>query len=165
MWILRVIDFTSTIELADNFSITDPSSDPPETLAATVEKFSKFLAALGYPDRIRLVRRDNILVDEQGWFWRRECGAKALEDASLRYSQGICRNLGVALQAACATDSKTFASVYVPMDDLDAQYHLMGRGLKLSCPTSRRSASIVTNPLRWLILELRHKRRSKMLEL
>jgi hypothetical protein len=109
--------------------------------------------------------RENVLVDEQGRFWVRECGTKALEHANLKYSEGVARNLGVALQAVCATDSEPFVSVFVPVDDLDAQYHLMGPGLKLSCPTSRMSASTVTSPVRWWLLQLRNKRRSKMLEL
>jgi hypothetical protein len=89
----------------------------------------------------------------------------AFEHAKLRYSEGVERNLGVALSAVCATDTETFGSVFVPADDLDGQYHLMGRALKLSVPTSRKSALTVKNPLRWWILELRNKRHSKALEL
>jgi hypothetical protein len=50
---------------------------------------------------------------------------------------GLERNFGIKLQAICATASETFASVFVPEDDVDAQYHLMGRGLNLSCPVER----------------------------
>lgn len=145
--------------------MTDPSSDLPRTLAAAEQKLQNFLAKHGYPETIRWLMHDNVVVDRQGQFWVRDCGTKALEHANLRYCKGVERNLGIALHVICATDSETFASVFVPADDVDRQYHLMGYGLKLSCPTSKTSASTVKNPLRWWILELRNKRRSKMLEL
>ena len=158
-------DFATTIKLADNPDMTVPSSDPPETLAEAVEKFKKFLSAQHWPESIRWLTHDNVLVDRQGQFWVRERGTMALEHAKLRYSEGVGRNLGVALSAVCATNTETFASVFVPGDELDRRYHLMGRVLKLSIPTSRRSAFTVKNPLRWWILGLRHKRRSMILEL
>jgi len=157
--------FAPTIKLADNSSMTDPGSDPPETLAAAVEKFKNFLASQGYPDTIRWLMRENVLVDRQGRFWVRDCETKALQHANLRYLEGVGGNLGIALQAVCATDSETFASVFVPSDDMDRQYNLMGRGLKLSCRTPKMSASIVTNPVRWWILQMRLKHFSKMLDL
>lgn len=57
-WVTRdfrrsLIDFSSTIKLADNPSMTDPSSDSPATLAEAVEKFKKFLAAQHWPEAIR----------------------------------------------------------------------------------------------------------------
>jgi hypothetical protein len=145
--------------------MSDPRPDPPKTLEAAEERFREFLAAQGYPDTIHWLMRGNVLVDGHGRFWVRECGAKALDQVKLRYSEGVERNLGVALYALCTTDTETLASMFVPADDLDRQYHLMGHGLKLSCPTTRVSASTVKNPLKWWILELRNKRRSKMLEL
>jgi len=152
-------------KLADNLAMTDSNSDPPETLAEAAEKFKKFLSAQHWPRTISWLTHDNVLVDGQGQFWVRERGTKAFEQAKLRYSEGIERNLGVALSAVCATATETFASVFVPTDDLDRQYHLMGRVLKLSVPTSRKSALTVRNPLRWWILELLNKRRSKALGL
>jgi hypothetical protein len=143
----------------------DPSPDPPETLDEAAEKFKKFLSDQHWPEAIGWLTHDNVLVDEQGQFWVREHGTMALEHASLRYSEGVKRNLGIALSAVCATDTETFASVFVPADDLDRQYHLMGRVLKLSVPSSRKSALTVRNPLRWWILGLQTKRRSTMLEL
>ena len=158
-------DFATTIKPADNSNMTEPNADPPETLAEAAERFKKFLSAQCWPETIRWLTHDNVLVDSKGQFWVRERGTMALEHARLRYSEGVERNLGVALSAVCATDTETFASVFVPADDLDRQYHLMGRMLKLSVPTLRRSALTVTNPVRWWIPALRNKRRSMMLEL
>jgi hypothetical protein len=56
-------DFTPTIKLADNSNMANHGPDPPETLAAASEKFSKFLAAQGYPDKIRWLVRDHVVVE------------------------------------------------------------------------------------------------------
>jgi hypothetical protein len=154
-------DFATTIKLADNLTMTGSDPDPTETLAEAAEKFKRFLLAQNWPQTIGWLTRDNVLVDRQGQFWVRERGANAIEQAKLRYSEGVERNLGVALSA---TDTETFASVCIPADDLDRQYHLMGCVLKLSVPTSRKSALTVRSPLRWWILELQNKRHSKALE-
>jgi hypothetical protein len=158
-------DFATVIKSADNSSMTERNSDPPETLTEAAEKFKKFLSIQCWPETIRWLTHDNVLVDRQGEFWVRERGTMALEHAELRYSEGVERNLGVALNAVCATDTETFASVFIPADDLDRQYHLMGRVLKLSVPASRKSAVTVKNPVKWWILALRNKRRSMMREL
>lgn len=143
----------------------EANANPPRTLDEAAEKFKKLLSAQDWPETIRWLTRDNVLVGRHGECWVRECGTKAFEDAQLRYSDGVERNLGIALSAVCATDTETFVSVFVLADDLDRQYHLMGRMLKLSVPTSRKSALTVRNPFKWWILGLRNKRRSVMLEM
>ncbi|MFZ0999060.1 MAG: hypothetical protein WAO17_12725 [Candidatus Sulfotelmatobacter sp.] len=163
--IVRDGDFATAIKMADNSAMADPYSDPPKTLDEAAEKFKKFLSAQHWPQTISWLTHDNVLVDGQGQFWVRERRMKAFEQSKLRYAEGVERNLGVALSAVCATDTETFASVFVPVDDLDGQYHLMGRVLKLSVPASRKSALTVRNPLRWWILGLRNKRHSKPSEL
>lgn len=79
--------------------------------------------------------------------------------------EGLERNLGIELRAICATDTETFACVFVPPDDLDRQDHLMGRMLKLSCPVERRPASTVRNPIKWFALRQLNGRRSHVAEL
>ena len=145
--------------------MAEPHYDPPETLDEAAERLKKFLLAQHWPGAIRWLTHDNVLVDRKGQFWVCERGTMPFEHAKLRYSEGVQRNLGVALSAVCATDTETFVSVFVPADDLDRQYHLMGRVLKLSVPTSRKSALTVGNPLLWWILKLRNQKRSRTLEL
>lgn len=89
---------------------------------------------------------------------------KQSEIAALQYRFGVQRNPGILLEAVCATETETFARVFIPEDDIDAQYRLIGRGLKLSCPVERYRMSAVTNPVHWLFLRLRYRKRSKMLE-
>jgi hypothetical protein len=151
--------------VAHNSRVTDANPDPPQTLSAADEKFRTFLATQNYPKAICWVMPGDVVVDRNRHYWVRKREAEGTRYAAMRYSVGLERNLGVKLQAICATESETFASVFVPEDDLDAQYyHLMGRGLKLSCPVERYSTSTVTNPLKWRALWWRNGQRSKKLE-
>jgi hypothetical protein len=111
-------DFATTIKPDDNSNMTEPGADPPETLAEAAERFKKFLSAQCWPETIRWLTHDDVLVDRKGRFWIRERGMMAFEHAQLQYYKGVERNLGVALSAVCATDTETFASVFVPADDL-----------------------------------------------
>ena len=79
-----------------------------------------------------------MLADKNRHLWVRGSRTEANHSAAGRYCEGIQRRLGIALQAICATDEETSASVFVPADDCDRQNHLMGCGRKLSCPTEIR---------------------------
>ena len=141
--------------------MTDANHDPPQTLSAAEEKFRTFLATQNYPKTVCWVMPDDVVVDPNRRYWVRKREVEGMRYAALLYSVGIERNLGVKLQAICATESETFASVFVPEDDSDAQYHSMPHGLKLSCPVERYSTSIVTNPLKWKVLCWRNGQRSQ----
>lgn len=151
-------NFATIGKLAHNFTVTNSDSDPPLTLAEAEDKFRGFLSGQNYPTTICWLMEGDLLIDKARHFWVRERRSEAARHASLRYSEGLERNLGVYLRAICSTNERTFASVFVPTDELDAQYHLMGRGLKVSCPTERYSTSTVKNPIHWLALRLRYGR-------
>ena len=138
--------------------MTNSDSDPPLTLAEAEDKFRGFLSVQNYPTTICWLMEGDLLIDKARHFWMRERRSKAARHAALRYSEGLERNLGVHLRAICSTNEQTFASVFVPTDELEAQYHLMGRGLKVSCPTERHSTSTVENPIHWRALWLRYGR-------
>jgi hypothetical protein len=144
--------------------VTEANPDLPQTLSAAEDKFGTFLATQNYPESIYWIMPGDVVVDTSRHHWVRKCGAEGPRYAALRYAVGLERNFGIKLQAICATESETFASVFVPENDVDAQYNLMGRGLKLSCPVGRYSTSTVTNSLRWRILWWRNGQRSKVLE-
>jgi hypothetical protein len=133
--------------------MTGSPPDPPLSLAKAEDKFGLFLSSNGYPWRIRWITAEQIVVgDDRHHFICAEGAEVGLAEATLRYSEGLKRGLGILLQAICATPSETIANVYAPTDSTDAQYRLMGRGLKLSCPTSMPPASIVYHPLQWDLL-------------
>jgi hypothetical protein len=137
--------------------VTESAPDPPLTLKTAQEKFSAFLASQNYPEKVCWIALGDLLVDNKTHFWIR-LRPNAEEDAAQRYAKGLDRRLGIELRAICATQAETLASVFVPEDDLDAQYHLMGRGLKCICPVKRYSTSTIRNPLKWLALCLRNVR-------
>ena len=108
--------------------------------------------------------RGEVVVDTNRHYWVRKRYEEATRNAARRYSEGLERKLGIMLQAIFATESETFALVFIPEDDSDAQGHLMGRCLKLSCPVERYSTSAVTNPFKWILLCWGNGQRSKDLE-
>jgi hypothetical protein len=136
--------------------VTDTAPDPPLTLKAAEDKFTAFLASQNYPARVCWIALGDLLVDKETHFWIR-ARPSADERAAQQYAEGLDRKLGIELRAICATDVETFASVFVPKDDLDSQYHLMGHGLKLLCPVKRYSTSKVRSLVKWVSLRLRNQ--------
>jgi len=132
--------------------VFDANANPPKTLSAAEEKFRTFLATQNYPTTICWLMPGDVLGDWNRHLWVRKRGAEGTRYATLQYSVGLERNLGIELDAVCANETETFASVFVPEDDLDAQSHLMGRGLKLICSVERFATSAVTNPFKWKLL-------------
>lgn len=143
---------------------SDLSPNPPKTLNEAEERFRGFLRRVNYPDVICWLIPGDVVVSAGPHYWVRKRAGKAAEYAALRYAEGVNRNFGILLEAICATEAETFASVFVPEDDEDAQRHLMGPVLKLSCPVERHSTTVITNPFRWLWLCTRHGKQSEMLE-
>ena len=148
---------------AHNSRVSELTPDPP-TFEAAEQKLSAFLRGQNFPARICWLIPGDVVVDNQRRYWVRDRRAKAAQYAARRYAEGIRRKLGILLQAICSNEVETFASVFVPDDDLAAQYHLIGRGLKLSCPVERCSTTSTTNPVRWLLLSWRYGKQSEMLE-
>jgi hypothetical protein len=159
-------DFAALGQRAHNFGVTNPNGpDPPSTLQAAVEQFSAFLASQGYPGAICWLSPTELLVDARRHYWIKPGRSQTTMRAEQRYAEGLERNLGIELRAICTTETQTFAYVFVPQDDLDRQYHLMGRALKLSCPVEQRPASIIGNRLRWLTLRLLNRESERVLRL
>ena len=136
--------------------MTESAPDPPLTLKAAREKFSAFLASQNYPEKVCWIALGDLLVDKKTHFWIRP-KPNAEENAAQQYAEGLDRKLGIELRAICATDVETLASVFIPEDEVDSQYHLMGHGLKLTCPVKRYSTSLVRNSVKWLALRLRKR--------
>ncbi len=131
--------------------MTDSLPDCPPMFEAAELKLSTFISSQNYPDTIYWVTSADLLIDAKRHFWIR-LRPEAKEHAALKYAEGIDNKLGIELRVICATDRETFASVFIPKSDVDAQYHLIGSALKLTCPMKRHSTSVVRNRLKWLFL-------------
>ena len=151
--------------IAHNSRVTDWNPEPPATLSAAEEKFRTLLATQNYPKAICWLMPGDVVVDAKRHYWVSKREEESAWHAAVRYTEGLELHSGIMLKAICATETETFASVFVPDDDLDAQGHLMGSGLKLSCPVERYTATSVTNLLRWKVLCWRNGQLSKLLEL
>ncbi|MGO9319077.1 MAG: hypothetical protein ACLPXT_09340 [Terracidiphilus sp.] len=130
--------------------MTDSLQDPPLTLAEAEDEFSQFLSSNGFPSRIRWITAEQIVMGEDRHHFISALGAETDHaQASRRYTEGLKKGLGILLRAFCSTPSQTIAGINIPTDPTDAQYRHIGRGLKLSCPTSLIPASIVEDPIEW----------------
>jgi hypothetical protein len=144
---------------------SDREFDPPQTFEVAEQRLALFLGEQGYPTAVCWLIPGGVLVGTNRCYYVRVDRAEALALARERYSRGLERGLGIALTAFCNSDLETFAAVIVPKDDLDRQYRLMGKLLKLSCPLPSARAIVVRNSRRWEILQMRHGERSKLIEL
>ena len=150
--------------MAHNPNVSNLGPDPPKTLKEAEQRFRGFLRRQNYPETIYWLIPDEIVISAGPHYWIRKRRTQATQHAALRYAEGVDRNLGILLKAICATDTETFASVFIPQNDEEAQNHLMGRCLKLSCAVERHPATAITDPLRWLWLEWRYGKQSRALD-
>ncbi len=150
--ILRMADFLLT---------------PPVSLAIAEKRFREFLMRNGYPPDIRWILGKDLFIDKSGRHFVRHTNRvrlDAAQEAYRGYTVGLDRRIGISLRAYCANETETFASVFVPADATDAQYHLIGTGLKMTCPTQMVPAQVIENGGRWLLLALRNRARTRMLD-
>lgn len=138
-------------------------ADPPESLSLAEAQFKAFLAENGYPPAIRWVFAGDVVTDTRMRCWVRERHTESVREAQSRYVLGITRQYGIEMHALCASDAETFATVYIPTDATDAEYRLIGRGLKLSCAIPKRKGSVVRNRIKWWLLWKRNGQGSALL--
>jgi hypothetical protein len=66
------------------------------------------------------------------------------------------RGFGVSLEAFGHAEEITYAWVFVPADETDAEYRMVGsEHLKLTIPQERVSLRVVKNPASWWLIRLR----------
>lgn len=138
----------------------DPNADPPETLSDAEEQFKAFLAQNGYPAVIQWVSADDVLIDSKARIHIHPDPA-ATSKMESRYATGCKQGFGVALVAISATDSLTLATVFVPCDDIEAQYALVPRGLKCVAQVERLPVRVVRNRLRWWLMQFQTRHQDK----
>ena len=126
--------------------MANQDTDPPATLAEAEIRFNKFLTENAFPSKVRWIVASQIALTNEPKFLIQHRGAEAgREEAERRYLIGVERGLGICLRAICVTVSETIASVYIPTNLQDAQYHMMAPRLKLSCPVERLIAVVVND--------------------
>jgi hypothetical protein len=133
--------------------VTDTLHQAPRSLDEAAKRFSNFLERNGYSKRIIWSGRED-LVWGRGRLWVREYSDSRNWDAACkRYSLGIERGLGVALEAFAATEDAMVVEVFVPKDEDVMERFLMPRaGLKLTAAVKMLPARKVSSTLAWTFL-------------
>jgi hypothetical protein len=140
--------------------VTNSVPDPPPSFIVAEEQFREFLGSQNYPKALFWVFPGDVVIDRERCCWITPHRGAAREQAAQSYEKGLQAGHGICLRAICASETETFTMVFIPADELDSQYHLMGQCLKLSCPTEKLAASTCKNPLKWLVLTLVNGKRS-----
>ena len=132
--------------------------DPPKDFLEAEELFREFLVSQGYPPDISWVFIEDLIPAKGGQYWARQNRRhEGATKAKRQYQLGLERNLGIALNAFGKGEYSTFASIFVPENETDAQFHMMGRCLKRTCSTSPVAVHVTTNLLHWLLLRFRNR--------
>jgi hypothetical protein len=128
----------------------------PGSLEDAMPRFRDFLRAQGWPDRVQWLTAGTVLCSKKGHYWincRKPDEGRTF--AHETYQQGVRRGLGISIEALCKTDAVTFAYIFAPTDQDEAERMLIS-GLKLSVPLNFQRAQMVANPFRWWVLHWLH---------
>jgi hypothetical protein len=115
------------------------------------ERFTRFLASQGYPCEVYWVFRDD--------FYRRQAKPPVVRWPLHEMNEILTRQhfevaryrgRGVELAALFRSGSRTFAHVWYPESDEEAEYSLIS-GLKLSVPYPLPEATLEENEWRWSV--------------
>lgn len=129
----------------------------PDSFEEASLRFREFLRSQGWPDQVQWLTAGTVLFSKKRHYW---INSRKIDEGMIlareTYQQGVKRGLGIGIEALCQTDSATFAYVFAPTDQDEAQ-RLLISGLKLSVPLDSPPAKLVVNPLRWWVLHWLHE--------
>src|ERR1700733_2701022 len=133
----------------------DDRSLPP--FEDAVARLRAFLATEGFKTDITWISRADVL--EQ---WPKLYVKVPLPNerslAEETYNEGVRRGLGVELSVFCFVAGSPCCYVWIPKDEIDAEYRMLG-GLKLTISKSDRQIVVpVKSKTRWIWLKLRSSR-------
>jgi hypothetical protein len=141
------------------------STREPQTFEEAVSRFEDFLRQNGYSTSLVWVEpADLVLPGRRAIYVKVPVPSTNFERAHQRFTSGMSEGLGVTLGTICELQNATCCYTWVPRNRTEQQEHLMGSGLKVSARTdSARIPGIpVTNPVRWQLLKLHHRKRAVM---
>jgi len=129
-------------------------NNAPSTLSDAQKQLLNLLDKQGWPKRVVWLQREDLLP-KAGVFWvRQRDPGNAFQYAERIYEEGLRRGLGVSLEAVCADEKRTFAAVFFPRDEDEAQRLMIPRGLKVSVPVEQHAATTL-NGVSWAVLRMR----------
>lgn len=137
------------------YIVDQPTTKTFEDAAAD---FARFAMSQGFPPNLLWVKADDVLLGRWNGRWIyfiwKGGPAKRQELAKTEYESAIRRNIGLAFEGKCKTDRWTICHVYVPVNDLDAQYRMIPQtGLKLNVAVDPLPAILLESRTLWRILK------------
>ena len=114
-----------------------------------VSSFEAFLRECGVPSDIRWVAFPDVAFVGARLYVRSQPQEVAFAAASTKYERAISRQLGVRLSALGRAGMLTFCYVYRPSSRIEAEYHNMPDGLKLSVRNDLPEATVIANDGAW----------------
>jgi hypothetical protein len=115
--------------------------------------FQRFAAKQGYPESLLWTRSDELVFWRGRFFVRSGDHRSRRERARALFERGATEKLGIALEAKCKTEQLTICRVFVPADDLDAQYRMIpAKGIKLTVAVNQFPTVLVESGLLFLTL-------------
>lgn len=88
------------------------------------------------------------------YFLRKGDPSEHARYAKAEYERAITRDIGIALQAECKTERWAICRVYVPKDDIDAEYRMIPKtGVKITATVDPKPATEVDSRIQWRLLK------------
>jgi len=137
----------------------------PQSFEEAVSRFEVFLKENGHSSNVMWVEpSDLVLSGEHSVYVKLPTPISNVTRARDRFERGIGNELGITFGTICDLSNATCCYAWVPKDEIDRQYHLMGRGLKVTATTgsSRLNGILIRNQLRWRLLKLLHRRHTRL---
>ena len=127
--------------------------------------YQSFLQQNGHsPKLIWVELTDILLTDTSKVYVKLPVSQQNMARARKLFESGMGSGLGVKLHAIANLKDSTCCYAWVPKDQVDQEYALMGSGLKMSALSdeSRRKGTAIRSRLRWAMLKKRFQKHSAM---
>jgi len=121
---------------------------------SAVNDFIRFVVEQGYPPTLLWTTQQDVVLWRRRFFVRWSDPVERSQQAEEDFENGLARGFGVALDGRGKVDSITISRVFVPEDDLDAQYRQIPlTGFKMSVAVDPRPFVLVKTVALWWLLE------------
>jgi len=114
-----------------------------ENFLEAFDKFKAFLAENNHPNKLVWVFREDVI-------WKpdqilvNELSIKGNEMRAEKYfNQGKEAGFGIALNAFCVTEDQLICKIDLPTDEIDAEYKMVSKDLKMSFTTPLFSGAVI----------------------
>jgi hypothetical protein len=125
-----------------------------ESFETAVTNFKAFLVQQGYPPNLLWLTPDDIVFGGLRYFFWKGDASERTSHAKSGYESGLAANVGIAFEARCKTERWAICRVYIPNDDLDAQYRMIPKtGVKFSATVDPRPATEIESRIQWRLLK------------